>query len=102
MEAERGAAGQAAQWRADAGAAAAQLAEARRRLVDTDAALLQRDEEVCGGGGVRWGLAGRGGSGRCGGGSVSGQGLQLGGRALGAEQHILCVRRMGEAGTVVV
>lgn len=45
-EAERGAAGEAAQWRSDAGAAAAQLAEARQRLVDTDAALLQRDEEV--------------------------------------------------------
>ncbi|KAL4424412.1 hypothetical protein ABPG77_005655 [Micractinium sp. CCAP 211/92] len=45
-EAQRGAAGEAAQWRADAHAAAAQLADARGRLVETDAALLQRDEEV--------------------------------------------------------
>lgn len=36
----------AAQLRADAAAAAQQLADARQRLVDTDAALLQRDEEV--------------------------------------------------------
>ena len=45
-EEEAGLAAEAAQWRADAGAAAAQLGEARRRLVDADAALLQRDDEV--------------------------------------------------------
>ncbi len=39
-------AGEVAQWRVDAQAAAAQLADARGRLVETDAALLQRDEEV--------------------------------------------------------
>lgn len=45
-EQERGLAAEAAQWRADAAAATAQLAEARQRLVETDAALLQSDEEV--------------------------------------------------------
>ena len=37
---------EAAQYKADAAAAAAQLGEARQRLVDLDAALLQRDEQV--------------------------------------------------------
>lgn len=45
-EAQRVVASEAAQWRADAQAAATQLADARGRLVETDAALLQRDEEV--------------------------------------------------------
>ena len=45
-EAQAALAAGAAQARADAGAAAAQLAEIRQRLVDTDAALLQRDDEV--------------------------------------------------------
>ena len=45
-DAERCLGAEAAQARADAAAAATQLAEARRRLVDADAALLQRDDEV--------------------------------------------------------
>lgn len=44
--AEASLAAEAARWKADAAAAAAQLGEARQRLVDIDAALLQRDEEV--------------------------------------------------------
>ncbi|PRW45632.1 large adhesin [Chlorella sorokiniana] len=44
--AEASLAAEAARWKAEAAAAAAQLGEARQRLVDTDAALLQRDEEV--------------------------------------------------------
>lgn len=39
-------AAEAAQWKAEAAAATAQLGEARQRLVDIDAALLQRDEQV--------------------------------------------------------
>jgi multidrug efflux pump subunit AcrA (membrane-fusion protein) len=45
-ERERALAAEATQLRADVAAAAAQLADARQRLVDTDAALLGRDEEV--------------------------------------------------------
>lgn len=39
-------AAEAAQWKTEAAAAATQLSEARQRLVDIDAALLQRDEQV--------------------------------------------------------
>jgi hypothetical protein len=52
-EQEAGLAAEAAQWRADAGAAAAQLGEARQRLVNADAALLQRDDEVLPGCGLQ-------------------------------------------------
>lgn len=39
-------AGEVVRWRSEAEEAGAQLADVRRRLVDTDAALLARDEEV--------------------------------------------------------
>lgn len=45
-ERERVLTGEAAQWRTDAAAAASQLADVRQRLVDTDARLLQRDDEA--------------------------------------------------------
>jgi chromosome segregation ATPase len=45
-EREQGLESELAQWQRDAATATAQLAEARLRLVDTDAALLLRDDEV--------------------------------------------------------
>lgn len=46
MEQEHSLTAEAAQWQADATAAAAQLGDARQRLVAADGALQQRDEEA--------------------------------------------------------